>query len=157
MTNYWKHLLIVGGASIAIDYWLATKLASGSREVWNVFILLLVIPMFFLFKSAVIRTVVWFITGKRDATDEVFNELITGDWPTPDNYDVSNPDDYLTLLVSNDNVSTETRIKAANILGMVAAYSGSQQILARIFWSSSFKAALKRYAMIKNREEQNEQ
>lgn len=153
MKNYWRNLLILWGVSLAVDYWIATKLASSSRDVWNIFILLMLVPMFFMLKSALIRTVMWNVVGKRDAADEVFNELITGDWPTPDNYDAANPEDYLTLVVSNDSVSVDTRIKAANILGMVAALNANQQILAKIFWTSSFKTALKRLASIREGQE----
>lgn len=142
MKNYWKYSLILLVLSIAVDYYIAKQLSDNDSQALDIFLLILFVPLFFSFKSALVRIFLWGLMGKRNTVETIFAELFSGDWPTPDEYDIENPEDYLTLVTSNEVNDIDIRLRASNILGAVAALYVNQQLLSRLFWSSAFKAAL---------------
>lgn len=144
MTNYWKNLFALLVVSLAADWLIASTLTSNRDDAWSVFLLLVFAPVFFVAKAAVVKVLIWFLIARRTSVDDTYRELTSSDWPRPDDHDTNNPDDYLTQVAANERVSVETRLKAANLIGINTAMNASAQVIARIFWMTSFKAALKR-------------
>ncbi len=149
MKNYWKYNLFLLLLSIAVDYWIAKQLGSNNNEVWDIFLLILLIPLFFSVKSAVVKIFLWVLMARRDAEEKIFAELSSAGWPCPDEYDIENPEDYLTLVASGENNNIDIRLRASSVLGEVSAMYANQQVLTRLLWSSAFKKALKSYANLK--------
>jgi len=146
MNPYWRNLIILLVVSLGVDYWIATLLASNESEVWFFFILLLLIPLFYTLKSTVVRTATYFLFMRQQMIDEIFNTLVSQKWPRPTDYQVSGlAEDYVSDIVDDDELTQEQRMRAAITHGYVTCMDTSQLVLAKFFWSSSFKAALKKY------------
>lgn len=151
MNSYWKNIGLLFVVSIGIDYWIATQLASRNEEVWFFFILLILIPMFFLFKSAVIRLFVWYFVQKNENQSQILAYLRKNELPKPDEFEVADlngPEDYLNRLMEEGKVSNQKKYEIAKTLGVIHTMNQTQQIVAKFIWSKDFLFALKRYGTV---------
>ena len=155
MSNQSKTYLLLLFASLGLDYWIASFLASGTDDVWFYFWLLLLIPAFFAMKTNLIRLVLWLLLVRHQDEKEIFQMLVDNDFPAPNEYelvDLNGPEDYLRRTMDDYNLSDETRKLSTLSVGGISWMNASNQFLGKIFWSKTFLKAMRRYSIKKSRE-----
>lgn len=151
MTNYWRSFGLLIFVSACFDYWIATLLASRDEEVWFLFSLLLLAPIFFSLKSGVVRLVVWYFFQRCQQRSQMLDYLRKHDFPKPDEFETANlngPEDYLERLSQDESVSASKKQEIDRTIGVVQGLNQTQRTITKLIWSLDFHHALKRYANV---------
>lgn len=128
-------LLVVLG----VDYLLATQLASDSNEVWTWFLILMIVPLVFAIKAAVIRLVMWKFYLKKISVDYYLNLFQKQKWPRWGF--CSDAEDYLTDVIEDSNENIDVRITASKIYGEIRSNAENQRLVSYLLMNSAIKKA----------------
>jgi hypothetical protein len=128
-------LLVVLG----VDFLLATQLASDSNEVWTWFLILMIVPLVFAIKAAVIRLVMWKFYLKKISVDYYLNLFQKQKWPRWGF--CSDAEDYLTDVIEDSNENIDIRITASKIYGEIRSNAENQRLVSYLLMNSAIKKA----------------
>lgn len=128
-------LLVVLG----VDFLLATQLASDSNEVWTWFLILMIVPLVFAIKAAVIRLVMWKFYLKKISVDYYLNLFQKQKWPRWGF--CSDAEDYLTDVIEDSNENIDVRITASKIYGEIRSNAENQRLVSYLLMNSAIKKA----------------
>lgn len=144
MKKYWMNSAITLAVFAGVDYFIATKLTSNEDDAWWLFVLLMIVPLVFSIKSAIIRTALWKIFIKKDVVEQYTRMLDEGKWPKP-NAEYEDAEDYLLKVIADKECNEAIRIEAAKLYGYVRSLYDSQQVVSALQISSALKTAMIRY------------
>ena len=144
MKKYWTNSAITLAAFAGVDFFIATKLTSNEGDAWLLFVVLMIVPIVFSIKSAIIRAALWKLFIKKDVVDQYTQMFIAGEWPKPNN-EFEDAEDYLLKVIDDKECNEATRIEAAKFFGYVRSLYESQQVVSALQTSSALKAAMIRY------------
>ncbi len=142
--KFWKNSAITLVVAVGIDYYIATKLAGTSDGVWEWFTILMIVPLAFAVKAALIRIVLWKAFIKRDmvaAYEEMFNKE---EWAKP-SCEYQDAEEYLIDVMDEHKNNLKTRMEAAKMYGYLRALYETQQVVGALQMSSALKAAMISY------------
>jgi hypothetical protein len=142
--NFWKNSAITMVAAIAIDYYIATKLASNNDDVWEWFAILMIVPLVFVIKAALIRIVLWKVFLKKDMVAAYEEMFIQASWAKPST-DYQDAEDYLIDVVDDGKNNLAMRLEAAKMYGYLRSLYETQQVVGALQMSSAIKAAMISY------------
>lgn len=142
--NFWKNSAITLVVAVGIDYYIATKLAATKDGVWEWFAILMIVPLAFAIKAAVIRIVLWKAFIKRDVVTAYEEMFIKESWAKP-SCEYQDAEEYLIDVMDERNNNLKTRIEAAKMYGYLRSLYETQQIVGAIQMSSAIKAAMISY------------
>jgi hypothetical protein len=142
--KFWKNSAITLVVAVGIDYYIATKLAGTSDGVWEWFTILMIVPLAFAVKAALIRIVLWKAFIKRDmvaAYEEMFSKE---EWAKPSS-EYQDAEEYLIDVMDEHKNNLKTRMEAAKMYGYLRALYETQQVVGAIQMSSALKSAMISY------------
>jgi hypothetical protein len=142
--KFWKNSAITLVVAVGIDYYIATKLAGTNDGVWEWFAILMIVPLAFAIKAALIRIVLWKAFIKRDvvvAYEEMFR---AGTWKKPSS-EYQDAEDYLIDVLNEENEDIVRRLEAAKMYGYLRALYETQQVVGALQMSSALKSAMVSY------------
>lgn len=145
VTNkFWKNTAITMIVAVGIDYYIATKLAGTSDGVWEWFAILMIVPLVFAVKAALIRVVLWKAFIKKDVV-AAYEQMFGNDaWAKP-NTEYQDVEDYFIDVMNEDGNSMKTRLEAARLYGYLRALYETQQVVGALQMSSALKSAMISY------------
>jgi hypothetical protein len=142
--KFWKNSAITLVVAVGIDYYIATKLAATKDGVWEWFAILMIVPLAFAVKAALIRLVLWKAFIKRDVV-EVYEDIFSkASWPKPSS-EYQDAEDYLIDVMDEKNSNLVIRLEAAKMYGYLRSLYESQQVVGALQMSSALKAAMISY------------
>jgi hypothetical protein len=127
--------------SVGVDYLIATKIAGSKDGVWEWFAILMIVPLAFALKWALIRVILWNILGKKELVVTYVKMFSASHWSKPSS-EYQDAEDYLIENLDRQENSLETRFKAAKMYGYLRAVYETQQIVGALQMSSAIKAAM---------------
>jgi len=144
MKKYWMNSAITLAAFAGVDYFIALKLTSNEDDAWWLFVLLMIVPLVFSIKAAIIRTALWKLFIKKDVVELYIQMFNAGNWPKP-NTEFEDAEEYLIKVIQDEKINDVIRIEAAKLYGYVRSLYDSQQVVSALQISSALKTAMIRY------------
>ncbi len=142
--KFWKNSAITLVVAVGIDYYIATKLAGANDGVWEWFAILMIVPLAFAIKAALIRIVLWKVFIKRDVVTAYEEMFRAGTWKKPSS-EYQDSEDYLIDVLHEANEDIVIRLEAAKMYGYMRALYETQQVVGALQMSSALKAAMISY------------
>lgn len=124
---------------LCVDYLLATLLASDPKEVWNWFFILMIVPLVFAIKAAIIRFFLWKFYLKKISVNYYLNLFQKQKWPRWGF--CSDAEDYLTDVIEDSNENIDVRITASRIYGEIRSNADNQRLVSYLLMNSAIKKA----------------
>lgn len=143
-SKFWKNSAITLVVAIGIDYYIATKLAGTNDGVWEWFAILMIVPLAFAVKAALIRIVLWKAFIKSDAVATYEEMFRAGIWKKPSS-EYQDAEDYLIDVMHETSEDIVIRLEAAKMYGYIRALYETQQVVGALQMSSALKSAMISY------------
>jgi hypothetical protein len=142
--KFWKNSAITLVVAVGIDYYIATKLAATKDGVWEWFAILMIVPLAFAIKAALIRIVLWKAFIKRDVVAAYEEMFRAGTWKKPSS-EYQDAEEYLIDVLHETSEDIVIRLEAAKMYGYMRALYETQQVVGALQMSSALKTAMISY------------